>query len=397
MTSIPFKRDQLTWLAYFMLAYFAYLQVILGPLMPFLSAELGLNFTVSGLHLSAFALGMVLSGIVGDRVTEQLGRWRTFWGGGLGMAAAVVAFVGGQTALFTISSAFGMGALGGLIVVNVQAALSDHHLANRATALTEANIAASILAALAPVFIGLSQSSGLGWRAAPLLGVGLWLALFLRLRSIALPEGQSVTAPSMSTHGAAAKALPRTFWAYWMVIFISTSIEWSVIFWGASFLETVAGFSKVDAASSMSAFFFAVIIGRVIGSRLTLTIRSRTLLLGAIGIALLGFPIFWLAASPLIKLAGLFIAGLGIANLFPLTLSAAANVAPESANKASARILFGAGLAILITPQVLGLTADRLGLNSAFAIIAALLLVDTLVISAAYLLSRAATPLSVAQ
>ena len=44
----------------------------LGPLMPFLSTELNLNYTISGLHFSAYALGMTLAGFTGERVS--LGR-----------------------------------------------------------------------------------------------------------------------------------------------------------------------------------------------------------------------------------------------------------------------------------------------------------------------------------
>jgi len=69
-----FTRDRFTWLAYGMLAYFAYMQAALGPLMPFLRDELHLSYTVSGLHLSAFALGMVLAGSLGDHLVQWWGR-----------------------------------------------------------------------------------------------------------------------------------------------------------------------------------------------------------------------------------------------------------------------------------------------------------------------------------
>jgi hypothetical protein len=45
----PFVRNRLTWLAYAMLAYIGFTQSMLGPLMPFLRAELSLNYTLGGL------------------------------------------------------------------------------------------------------------------------------------------------------------------------------------------------------------------------------------------------------------------------------------------------------------------------------------------------------------
>jgi fucose permease len=67
--------------------------------------------------------------------------------------------------------------------------------------------------------------------------------------------------------------------------------------------------------------------------------------------------------------AGLFIAGLGVANLFPMSLSVATGVAAEQANRASARLSMGSGLAIMTAPLILGWTADQIGLQGAFAIV----------------------------
>src|SRR3712207_7055684 len=52
-----FVRYPLTWATYALVGYFAYLETVLGPLMPFLRAEHGFSYTVASLHFSAFALG----------------------------------------------------------------------------------------------------------------------------------------------------------------------------------------------------------------------------------------------------------------------------------------------------------------------------------------------------
>ena len=70
----PFHRDELTWLAFGMLGFYNYLLSGLGPLMPSLREELGLSYTIASLHFSAFAVGMILAGLVGDRVVRRYGR-----------------------------------------------------------------------------------------------------------------------------------------------------------------------------------------------------------------------------------------------------------------------------------------------------------------------------------
>src|SRR5689334_20461983 len=79
------QHDRFTWLAYGMLGYYSYMQVSLGPSMPFLRAEHKLNYTEGSLHLSAFAIGMIVAGLVTDRLERRLGRYLVWWGGALGM------------------------------------------------------------------------------------------------------------------------------------------------------------------------------------------------------------------------------------------------------------------------------------------------------------------------
>ena len=365
-----FVRDRFTWLAYLMLAYYAYSQAALGPLMPFLRAELDLNYTVAGLHISAFALGMILAGLLGDRWAQRRGRRFVFWAGGAGMAAGALILTVSHHVVLTIIGALVMGWLGTYLLVMIQATLSDRHGEQRAIALTESNVAASISAALAPVFIGTFQRLSLGWRTALYLAAATFVLLFVYFQPEPIPDNRPpVTGPTRTGR----QSLPVFFWGYWTVVILAVSIEWCMIFWGADFLENVVGLSKINAATMMSLFFGAMVLGRIVGSRLSRTIPSPILLLVALGIVVVGFPLYWLATIPALNLLGLFIAGLGIANLFPLTLSVAVGVAADQANAASARVALAGGLAILIAPLTLGWVADQLNIQNAYGLVVLLL------------------------
>src|SRR5215216_1176184 len=87
----PFRRDELTWLAFGMLGFYNFLLSGLGPLMPPLRAELGLSYTIASFHFSAFAVGMILAGLIGDRGVRRYGRRRVFWTGAAGLIAGAVA------------------------------------------------------------------------------------------------------------------------------------------------------------------------------------------------------------------------------------------------------------------------------------------------------------------
>ncbi|OKH60825.1 hypothetical protein NIES2130_01715 [Scytonema sp. HK-05] len=360
-----FIRDRFTWLAYFMAAYFSYLQAALGPLMPFLRDELGISYTVGGLHFSAFALGMILAGLISARMTQKWGRNFTFWGGAIGLSAGALCLALSHQVALTITSALLMGLLGSIVSITIQAALCDHHREHRAVALTEVNVAASVSASLVPLFIGGFHRIGLGWRSALFLGAIALILIGIRYRRVSIPTLERYHAEVT----ASSQTLPITFWIYWVVMFLGVSIEYCIFFWGADFLETAVGLVKSDAASAMSVFVLSGFAGRIVCSRLSRTIPSATLLASAIGITFLGFPILWLASFAPRNILGLLIAGLGVANFYPLILSLALGTAEAQSDIATARLSVGTGMAIFLAPFILGWIADQFALKQAFGLV----------------------------
>src|SRR5918998_357986 len=141
---MDFRRDRLTWLAYVMLAWFAYLQAAPGLVIAHLRDELQLSYSTGGLHVAAFAAGSLLAGVVAARLERVLGRRTVFWSAAVLMGAGAIGLTAGRIAGVTVGSVLLMGVGGGLLLVTIQAALADHHGENRAVALAEANVAASI-------------------------------------------------------------------------------------------------------------------------------------------------------------------------------------------------------------------------------------------------------------
>ncbi|MBC8076910.1 MAG: MFS transporter, partial [Chloroflexales bacterium] len=148
-------------------------------------------------------------------------------------------------------------------------------------------------------------------------------------------------------------------------------------------LTRVVRLQPASAATAMGLFFGAVVLGRLAGSQLARRVADEALLWGSLAIALVGFPLFWLAPVAPLSLTGLFLTGLGVANLFPLTLAVAMNAAPGQSDAASARLTLGGGVAIFALPLLLGGLADRVGLVAAFAVVATLIVVAAAVLWAA--------------
>ena len=372
-----FVRGRLTWASYWMLGYFAFFDAILGPLMPFIRGDLRLSYTLASLHFSAFALGAVAMGTLADRITSRVGRRGAFWGGGFGMAAGALLVALSPVAAGTILGALLMGLLGSLLLITIQAALADRHRLFSSAALTEANVFASGFALLAPLMVGLVTGAGVGWRLALFPILAFLAVIGLRYWSAPFPAKATVHhEPAKATDGRA--RLPLAYWMFWCLIALETGAEWSIVYWGASFLASDSPLSKADAATAMAAFFLAMLIGRVIGSRLTRAFPGLLVLAASLGIALVGFPLFWLIPLPFVRVMGLFIVGLGLANVYPLGVALATGAAPGQADRASARLSIAAGLSALIAPFILGALADRIGIGQSFGIAIPLLLLALL-------------------
>ena len=354
--------------------------------MAFLRTELQLNYTIEGLHFSAWAFGAILAGISGDYVIRLLGRRNVLWGGGAGMAAGAIALIMARQPLWTLLSILLMGYAGNLLLISMQAALSDTHGEQRSIALLEGNVMASIGAFLAPFGIGILQEAGPGWRSALMLMVCAFLLLFVFTKRIPIP-GVNV---AQSKKEPIAAGLPMAFWAYWIVVIMGMAIEWCMVYWSADFLVKEGGLSKASSAGSLSVFFVAAVVGRFLGSRLARSIRPSRLVVFSIAVAAAGFLLFWLGPILSIRLSGLLVAGLGIANLYPLVVSLTLATVPQQADSGSARISLGSGLSVVIVPFVLGAFADRVGLRSAFSIVAMLLLVMIITVNFANRLNKRA-------
>lgn len=365
----PFHRDRFTWLMYLLLAFYGYSLNVLGPITPFLKSELELSYTVSSLHFTAFAVGILLVGLGGHWLIGRLGRWWSLWAGAFGLGVGALLLLVGRTPVITIAAAFLMGLIGSLILAIVPSALSEQHGEYRAIPLTEANVVASVVSAAAPLFVGWFATTAGGWRLALAVVAVVPALLYAGLGRTRSPVAVTTT-NSLPT---VPSALTQRYWVYWLALVLGVSVEFCLIFWSADYMEKVMGLEKAAAAQSVSLFLVAMIIGRLSVSRLVQRVAPANMVLVSVLIALVGFLFYWQGQTAVLGLVGLFVAGLGVAGLYPLILSLAIAAAADNTVQASARATLASGTAILTLPLVLGRLADAMGIQQAYGIVVILL------------------------
>lgn len=366
----PFHRDRFTWLAYLSLAFYAYFLNVLGPITPFLKDELHLSYTVSSFHFTAFAVGILLIGFAGHMPIQRVGRWPSLWIGMFGISLSALLLIVGRHPVITIGASFLMGLIGSLILAIVPAALADQHVEMRAVALSEGNMISSLVASSAALMVGWSASLTGNWRWALGIVAIAPIVIFLTIGRVTTSTTISISKePTPST-----QSLPSVFWIYWLALVLAVSVEFCMIFWSADYLESVLGMLKANAAQAVSLFLAAMIVGRLAGSRLVQRFSTRSMVLISILIASIGFLIFWRTENVFAGLTGLFLTGLGVANLYPLILSMTIGAANGNTIQASARTTLASGTAILTLPLALGRLADAVGIRSAYGVVLLLLI-----------------------
>lgn len=363
------KRSPALWALYVLLGLFAFVQNMIGPAVPFLRKEFDLDYSTAALHMSAFALGQMVSGLLAPKVIQRLGLRRAIWLGILGIFIGLTGLILAPVPAVSLVSILVMSLTGTLTLSGTQASVSMLSGDRRGQALMEANIAASVTSAAAPFVLIAGVALGIGWRA-------LWPAFVIAAIITTLlgfkPLLQALPAQKPSQEQGAAKqgsGLPASFWKPWILIFVGVGVEWSVGFWATEYMKGLPGHSVSLAAAGAGVFQIAAVFSRLTSSRLIGRFGERKIIIAAMCIVALGFPLYWLRSDAITAFLGLALCGLGVSTFYPIALSLSISASGGHMATASSFAAVASGGAIFAMPLVLGLVADRSGLPTAlFAI-----------------------------
>jgi fucose permease len=387
------SRTPETWLVYLLLSLYVYMLNVPGPITGYLRQEFQLTYTESSLHFSAFAAGVLVTGLLAGPFIRKLAPWRVMAIGSLGLGVGGLILALGRQPALTIFGLFLMGCLGTWILSMYPLILEQEMGSRSSVGVAEANTLGSIFAAAAPLLVGALASQAVGWRmaiiaaAAISLALGVWLWLRTseaqQRQTIVLVEGEQETSGK----------LPRRYWLIWLALMFGIAIEFCTVYWSADFNAKVLGLAQNSATQAVSLFLIGMILGRFAGSRLLERLPARKILLGSIALGATGYLAFWSAAQTALSLAGLFIMGLGVANFYPTLLPLAIRSAGSQKQLAGARATLATGVAIFFLPFGLGSLADLLGIQRAFLVVGLLfvLVVAMLAIAVRLPLARASS------
>ncbi|WP_327312844.1 MFS transporter [Streptomyces sp. NBC_01235] len=188
------------------------------------------------------------------------------------------------------------------------------------------------------------------------------------------PPDQSITgsdspAPAKATPHRLTTRTRRLVLVFGLIALCTAYGEGALADWGALHLEQDLGSSAGLAAAGYSCFALAMTVGRLTGTTLLERLgRTRTVVAGG-AVAAAGMLLGSLAPALWAALLGYAIAGLGLANLFPVAVERAGALAGPSGVAVASTLGYGG---MLLGPPAIGFMADWFSLPAALTSVAVL-------------------------
>lgn len=357
-------RDRTTLLAYAQLGLLGWFVYGFGASLTLLRDDQGLTRTVAALLGVSLAVGGTLGSLMAANVVRGWGRGAMLRAGSILLAIGSLLYVcDGPLALIALGPLLGsVGA--SFCAVGVSAFLEARQGFAADAALAEANVIASIASLVGTFAIGIGAVTILGWRSGMVLLAIMAIALELvRGRAVA-PFNVGTALESRID----APRLPRLVgWAI-LTLVLLTSVEITLLQWGADLLRERGGMGAAAASASIAAIVTGMIIGRIVGSRVVEYVSSEIVFGASIVLAAMGFIFTWTVSGAPLMLTGFLITGAGIGMHFPLGIGRAMRASQGQPDRAAGWTSAGIGVMSGAVPFFLAGLADSWGVHNAFAV-----------------------------
>ena len=339
---------------------------LLGSAWPSIYGGMGVPVSWAGLVTIIMAGGTVVSSLLSDRLLRRFGT---------GLVTAVSTLMTAVALFgFSISSAFWHLILWaipyGLGAGSIDAALNNYvALKYKSRHMSWIHFFWGVGATAGPVIMGHLLTGGAAWtsgyRAVGILQTGMTLVLFLTLpmwKKNDLPQPGKADDAGRMTRGQVlrlpgAKALLVAFFCY-------SSVESTAGLWASSYMTLQRGVPPETAARWASIFYLGITLGRFAIGFITDRVGDRNMIRIGQGCIILGVLTMLIPGSNTVSFAGLILAGLGCAPVYPCLL----HETPVNFGTENSQTMMGFQMACAYTgstlmPPLFGLIAGRVSIG----------------------------------
>jgi fucose permease len=333
--------------------------ILLGPMLPILSARWSLNYGQAGSLFTAQFVASTFAVLLSGLLVSRLGFRFAINAGLLAMAVAL--------ALLPFSSYFpGLACIAlygaglGLAVPAANLLVAEVNPTRRSAALNTLNFSWSVGAVACPFLVAAAARS----QHVALLLITVSGCLLLVLMGIAAMPGQSAGPPASTDDGKNPSLFEwRTsaFRVLCLLFFFYVGAENAFGGWIASYAKTLTSSSSVRALMTPSFFYSALMIGRLLAPLLLRTIDEIKLARAGLVVACAGMASLLLSHSMPSVTVSASIAGLGCSAVYPITIALLSREFGSAASRVGSIMFTMGNLGGASLPWLVGFSSDRFG------------------------------------
>lgn len=352
--------------------YFAFfvngaMVLLVGAILPYLIEEAGINYSIAGGFLSAFAIGNLLASFINPILASKIGRKATI----VSMSAFiplmwfVITLVPPVPVIYAAFILLGIGR-GSVSIIN-NAVVNDNS-DGKPAALNLLHMTFAVGAFLSPFLTSMYINAGLGWKAVAytvVTGSALACVFYACMKlDYNMPKESAKAA-----EGSKDFYRNPVFYIMGILLFLYLGLENCVNGWFVTYFKSMGIMSTAYATNLVSITWVMVMLGRLLTAKLSSRIHKNKLIL-AFCIATAVFFIMLVSTKNLAVIT-VAIAGLGFffAGIYPTSVSSVGTIIKGS-NTGMSMFLAMAALGGIVTPQIVGVVADYMGMTGAILVLA---------------------------
>jgi len=334
--------------------------VLLGPMLPTLSARWSLNYSQAGALFTAQYVASTLAVAVSGALASRWG-FRLPIKSGLVLTAAGVALLLAGPRLLGIISIAAYGAGLGLTVPAANLLVAEVNPERRSATLNLLNFCWSAGAVACPFLVAAAAKSH---RVPLLLGAVAFFSLLVAIgiavmpswiKEPAAPKNQSgETKPAMNWRHGAVPALAALF-------FIYVGTENAIGGWVASYSKALGSMTAATAVITPAFFYSSLMLGRWLAPLLLRKIADVRLVQIGLVVACAGMAGLVLSHDLLGVGVSACLAGLGLSGVYPITISMLSHEFGSEASRVGSVMFTLSNLGGASLPWVVGVASNRFG------------------------------------
>jgi predicted MFS family arabinose efflux permease len=340
-----------------------------SPRLPELQAKLGVSDAALGLTLLGAGLGGLASSAVSGRLVDRRGSHTVTVATSAALSLWLPLIGVAPSAALLFAALIGLGALDGLTDVAMNAQAVELQRRFHGSIITRFHAMWSAGAVLGGIVASRAAAAAISLRTQLLVTGAVLCATAVLAARWLLPDRRRPPPPR--DHGSAAAGGPTARPILIRLFLVGMAIalaelppnDWAALLMNDRFDITSgqAGLGFVATASGM-------LLGRLVGDRVTDRLGVERTRRGGAALAAVGVVMATTLPGPIAAGCGLFVAGIGLASLFPLLFRSAAELTRGS-HSGMASFSSGARLGFLGASPLVGLVASGTSIATAILVI----------------------------